>query len=132
MKDLQPMSAAEQTSFCVVLMRRLNIQRKQDYLCDITLLTNDDRELKVHRHVLSASSPFFCKLLESDMKQNREGIIRFKEISGSLMKDVLEFINTGTDRSRELSNHTELENSFMAISRDRNVQLQLHFKVSPR
>ena len=96
MEDLQPMSAVEEASFCVELMKRLNIQRKQDYLCDITLVTNDDREFKAHRNVLSAASPFFCKLLESDMKENREGIIRFEEISGCVMEDVLEFIYTGT------------------------------------
>ena len=96
MEDLQPMSAIEQTSFCVELMKRLNIQRKQDYLCDVTLVTNDNSNFKAHRNVLSAASPFFCKLLESDMKENREGIIRFEEISGSIMEDVLEFIYTGT------------------------------------
>ena len=91
-----PISAAEQTAFCVELLKRLNVQRKQDYLCDITLVTNDDRELKAHRNVLSAASSFFCKLLQSDMKENREGIIRFEEISGSVLADVLEFIYTGT------------------------------------
>ena len=96
MEDLQPMSAIEQTSFCVELMKRLNIQRKQDYLCDVTLVTNDNSDFKAHRNVLSAASPFFCKLLESDMKENREGIIRFEEISGSILEDVLEFIYTGT------------------------------------
>ena len=96
MEDIQPISAAEQEPFCVELMKRLNIQRKRDYLCDITLVTNDDIELKAHRNVLSAVSPFFCKLLESDMKENREGIIRFEEISGCVMEDVLEFIYTGT------------------------------------
>ena len=90
------MSAIEQTSFCVELMKRLNIQRKEDYLCDVTLVTNDNSDFKAHRNVLSAASPFFCKLLESDMKENREGIIRFEEISGSIMEDVLEFIYTGT------------------------------------
>ena len=96
MEDLQPMSAIEQTSFCVELMKRLNIQRKQGYLCDVTLVTNDNSDFKAHRNVLSAASPFFCKLLESDMKENREGIIRFEDISGSIMEDVLEFIYTGT------------------------------------
>ena len=96
MEDIQLISAAEQESFCVELMKRLNIQRKQDYLCDITLVTNDDREFKAHRNVLSAASPFFCKLLESDMKENREGIVRFEEISGTVMEDVLEFIYAGT------------------------------------
>ena len=96
MEDLQPMSTIEQTSFCVELMKRLNIQRKQGYLCDVTLVTNDNSDFKAHRNVLSAASPFFCKLLESDMKENREGIIRFEEISGSILEDVLEFIYTGT------------------------------------
>ena len=96
MEDIQPISAAEQASFCVELMKRLNIQRKQDYLCDITLVTNDDIEFKAHRNVLSAASLFFCKLLQSNMKENREGIVRFEEISGSVMEDVLEFIYTGT------------------------------------
>ena len=96
MEDIQPISAAEQGPFCVELMKRLNIQRKQDHLCDITLVTNDGREFKAHRNVLSAATPFFCKLLESDMKENREGIIRFEEISGCVMEDVLEFIYTGT------------------------------------
>ena len=107
MEDIQPISAAEQASFCVELMKRLNIQRKQDYLCDITLVSKDNRELKAHRNVLSAASPFFSKLLQSDMKENREGIVRFEEISGSVMEDVLQFIYTGTvevtqENSKEL------------------------------
>ncbi|XP_022808536.1 kelch-like protein 12 [Stylophora pistillata] len=96
MEDLQPISAAEQSAFCVEMLKRLNIQRKQDYLWDITLVSKDNGEFKAHRNVLSAVSPFFCKLLQSDMKENREGIIRFEEISGSVMEDVLEFIYTGT------------------------------------
>ena len=96
MEDLLPISATEQTAFCVELLKRLNVQRKQDFLCDITLVTNDDRESKAHRNVLSAASPFIYKLLQSDMKENREGIIRFEEISGSVLEDVLEFIYTGT------------------------------------
>ena len=42
------------------------------------------------------ASPFFCKLLQSDMKENREGIVRFEEISSAVMEDVLEFIYTGS------------------------------------
>ena len=42
------------------------------------------------------SQPFFFKLLQSDMKENREGIVRFAEISGAVMEDVLEFIYTGS------------------------------------
>ena len=63
--------------------------RRQDHLCDITLVTKDDKEFKAHRNVLSAASPFFSKLLKSDMKENQEGIVRFEEISGAVMEDVL-------------------------------------------
>ena len=96
MEDIQPISAAEQGPFCVELMKRLNIQRKQDYLCDITLVSKDNIEFKAHRNVLSAASPYFDKLLQSNMKENREGIVRFEEISGSVLEDVLEFIYIGT------------------------------------
>ena len=96
MEDIQPISAAEQGPFCVELMKRLNIHRKQDYLCDITLVSIDNVEFKAHRNVLSAASPYFDKLLQSNMKENREGIVRFEEISGTIMEDVLEFIYTGT------------------------------------
>ena len=96
MDDLQPISNVEQTAFCVELAKRLNMLRRQDHLCDITLVTKDDKEFKAHKNVLSAASPFFFKLLQSDMKENREGIVRFEEISGAVMEDVLEFIYTGS------------------------------------
>ena len=91
MEDLQPISETEQAAFCVELAKRPNMLRRQDHLCDITLVTKDDkeqREFKAHRNVLSAASPFFSKLLQSDMKENREGIVRFEEISGAVMEDV--------------------------------------------
>ena len=96
MEDLQPICDTEKADYCVELTKRLNMQRKQDHLCDVTLVTNDDKEFKAHRNVLSAASPFFYKLLETDMKENREGIARFEEITGSVMEDVLEFVYTGS------------------------------------
>ena len=103
MEDLQPISDVEQAAFCVELAKRLNMLRRQDHLCDVTLVTKDDKEFKAHRNVLSAASPFFCKLFQSDMKENREGIARFEEISGAVMEDVLEFIYTGTAGSVEVT-----------------------------
>ena len=90
MDDLQPISATEEATFCVELAKRLNILRKQDHLCDVTLVTKDDTEFKAHKNVLSAASPFFHKLFQSDMKENQEGIVRFEEISGSVMEDFAE------------------------------------------
>ena len=94
--DLEPISEAGQSSFCLELMKRLNIQRQQSYFCDITLVATEGNEFKAHRNVLSAASPFFSKLLQSEMKEKEEGVIRFEEISKSILSDVLEFIYTGS------------------------------------
>ena len=96
MEDLEPICDTEQASFCVELMKRLNLQRAQSYLCDLTLVAEEGKEFRAHRNVLSAASPFFAKLLQSDMKERYEGIIRLEEISESIMEDVLEFIYTGS------------------------------------
>ena len=96
MEDLLPITETEQASFCVELTKRLNMQRKQGHLCDLTLVTREGKELMAHSNVLSAVSPFFHKLLQSDMKESHERIVRLEEISGSVMEDVLGFIYTGT------------------------------------
>ena len=94
--DLEPISKSKQSSFCLELMKRLNIQRQQSYFCNITLVAKEGNEFKAHRNVLSAASPFFSKLLQSEMKEKEEGVIRFEEISKSILSDVLEFIYTGS------------------------------------
>ena len=94
--DLEPISEAEQSSLCVELMKRLNMQRQQSYFCNITLVAKEGNEFKAHRNVLSAASPFFSKLLQSEMKEKEEGVIRFDEISKSVLSYVLEFIYTGS------------------------------------
>ena len=62
---------------------------------DITLVVKDGKEFQAHRNVLSQASPFFEKLLNSDMKENNEGIIRLDWIIESQMADILQFIYTG-------------------------------------
>jgi len=96
MEDLQPISDAEQAAFCVELVKRINMLRRRDHLCDITLVTKDGKEFEAHRNVLSAASPLFSKLFQSNMKENREEIVRFEGISGAVMEDVLQFIYTGS------------------------------------
>ena len=72
------------------------MQRGENYLCDITLVAKEGKEFRAHRNVLSAVSPFFVKLLKSDMKEKEQGIIRLEEISESILADVLDFIYTGS------------------------------------
>lgn len=71
-------------------------QEALDRPCDLTLMVEDDREFKVHKDVLSKASPFFEKLLNSDMKESKEGIIRLDMTNESAMSAILEFIYTGS------------------------------------
>lgn len=77
-------------------LKELDTKSKHLPPCDVTLVVgNDGKEFKAHRDVLAQSSPFFQTLLNTDMKENREGIIRLEVISEPVMKDILEFIYTG-------------------------------------
>ena len=62
---------------------------------DITFVVEDGKEFQAHRNVLSQASPFFEKLLNADMKENNEGVIRLEWITEPLMADILQFIYTG-------------------------------------
>ena len=66
-----------------------------DQPCDVILLVKDGKEFKVHKQVLSQASPYFEKLLNSDMKESREGIVRLEMFSESAMRNTLQFIYTG-------------------------------------
>jgi len=57
-----------------------------DQRCDVILVVEDGNEFKAHKQVLSEASPFFEKLLNSDMKESREGIVRLEMFSESAMK----------------------------------------------
>ena len=84
------------------------MQREQDYLCDITLVAKDGKEFKAHRNVLSAATPFFAKLLQSDMKEKKEGVAWFEEISAPILEDVLEFVYRGSVEINDEQNAKDL------------------------
>ena len=67
-----------------------------DHPCDLTLIVEDCKEFKAHKDILSKASPFFEKLLNSDMKEAKEGIIRLEMSDESVMSAILEFIYTGS------------------------------------
>ena len=67
-----------------------------DQPCDLTLVAEDGKEFKAHRQILSEASQFFEKLLNSDMKESKEGTVRLEVLAASAMGDILEFIYTGS------------------------------------
>ncbi|KAL9957028.1 hypothetical protein ACROYT_G038611 [Oculina patagonica] len=65
-----------------------------DQPCDVILVVEDGKQFKAHRQVLSEASPFFTKLLNSDMKEFKEGVVRLEMFSESVVGNTLEFIYT--------------------------------------
>ncbi|CAH3022664.1 unnamed protein product, partial [Porites evermanni] len=63
---------------------------------DVALITGDGKKLEAHRSVLSEASPFFEKLLGSDMKEAKGGVVRMEMITELGLREVLEFIYTGS------------------------------------
>ena len=95
---LEPVAETEKPQFCVEMMKRLDIQRRNEHLCDVILEVgsgDDQARLKAHRIVLCAASPFFYNALNSDMKERKEGVIQLEETSKAVMEGVLEYLYTG-------------------------------------
>ena len=95
---LEPISNTEEQQFCVEMMKRLDIQRKNEHFCDVILEVgsgDDQARLEAHRIVLCAASPFFLNALNIDMKEKKEGVIRLQETSKAAMEEVLEYLYTG-------------------------------------
>lgn len=63
---------------------------------DVALITEDGKKLEARRSVLSEANPFFEKLLGSDMKEAKEGVVRIEMITELGLREVLEFIYTGS------------------------------------
>ena len=97
--------------FALVLMRTGNVfipQEALDQPCDVTLIVENGKEFKAHGQVLSKASPFFEKMLNSDMKEANEGIVRLEMVNESSLRGILEFIYTGSVQISTENNAREL------------------------
>ena len=83
-------------------------QESLDHPFDVTLVVEDGKEFKAHRRVLSKASPFFDKLLKSDMRESNEGIVRLEMLTELCLRDILEFIYTGNVQISTEDNAQEL------------------------
>ena len=84
--------------FCVEMMKRLDIQRKNEQFCDVVLEVSngeDQARFNAHRVVLCAASPFFYSALNNDMKESKDGLIRLEDTSKVAIEELLEYLYTG-------------------------------------
>ena len=93
-----PMQESGMQQFCVEMMKRLDVQRRNEQFCDVVLEVGSGDDLarfKAHRIVLCAGSPFFYNALNSDMKEKREGVIRLEDTSKAAMEELIDYLYTG-------------------------------------
>ena len=83
------------------------MQPKND-ASDFTLILKHGKEMRVSRNEIAASSDFFSTLLNSDMRENKEGTVRLEHITEACMRDVLRFIRSGSVEITTPENAREL------------------------
>ena len=62
---------------------------------DVTIIVEDGKEFQAHKHILADASPFFEKLLSTEMRESKDGVVRLQMLTESVLGDILEFIYTG-------------------------------------
>ena len=83
------------------------MQPKND-ASDFTLILKHGQEMRVSRNEIAAASDFFSTLLNSDMRENKEGTVRLEHITEACMRDVLEFVRSGSVEITTPENAKEL------------------------
>ena len=94
----EPIKETDKQQFCVEMMKRLHIQRKNEQFCDVVLEVcdgEDQARFNAHRVVLCAASPFFYSALNNDMKESKEGVIRLEDTSKVAIEELLDYLYTG-------------------------------------
>ena len=88
------------------LTDRLEILRNSERFCDV-IVEVKGKEFKAHKVVLAAVSPFFLTLLESNMRESNEHLIKIEleDATASIMEDVLKYVYTGNVSVTEESAH---------------------------
>ena len=66
-----------------------------DIPSDVTIIVKDGKKCEAHKHILADASPFFDKLLSTDMRESKEAVVRLQMLTESVLGDILEFIYTG-------------------------------------
>ena len=74
----------------------LYMTESSDQPFDVTLVVKNGKQFKAHGNILSKASSFFERILYSDLKESREGVIRLEVLNEEIMEDILEFIYSGS------------------------------------
>ena len=82
------------------LRNMLDDMHFDDSFADVTLITDDKKQLKAHRNILSACSSVFKEILQINPNNNHP-VIYLRGIQHSEMKSILKFIYSGESNCQE-------------------------------
>lgn len=88
------------------MLNRLNSLRSEKIFTDATVCVGQE-EFFCHRNVLAASSPYFRAMFTSELREGKETLVSFNDISPWIMKRIIDYIYTGrleinTDNVQEM------------------------------
>lgn len=88
------------------MLNRLNSLRNERVFTDSTVCVGQE-EFYCHRNVLAASSPYFRAMFTSELREGKETLVSFNNISPWTMKRIIDYIYTGkleinTDNVQEM------------------------------
>ena len=88
------------------LIERINALRTNQRFSDVTVVVKGE-EFQAHKIVLAAASPFFLSLLESQMKERTEDVIKIElqEATAPVMEQVLAYVYTGNASLTKENSH---------------------------
>ena len=87
-----------------------------DSFTDVTLVTDDKKQIKAHRNILSACSSVFKEIFQIN-SNNNHSVVYLRGIQHSDMESILQFIYLG-----ETNLHKERLNEFLIVAKDLGIQ----------
>ena len=82
---------------------------------DVTLVTDDKRTVKAHRSILSACSPVFKDILQTEVTQH--SVIYLRGIQYSEIESIMQFLYLGEARF-----HEDRVNEFLSVSKNLEIK----------
>lgn len=86
-------------------------QFKAEAFCDVTLTAPCGKQLHAHKFVLSARSPVFSSMFQSDMKEKHDNAVIIKDIDYDALQEMLRFMY-----SAKVENLGELAGAVLAAA----------------
>ena len=99
------------------LLRNIFLEiNSDDSFTDVTLVTDDKKQIKAHRNILSACSSVFKEIFQIN-SNNNHSVVYLRGIQHSDMESILQFIYLG-----ETNLHKERLNEFLIVAKDLGIQ----------